>query len=658
MDEHTLNTIPRSSRRKDQCEEVKLDALIYAQPNKINISSRRPEIDETKVEYMNSNDSSKDYYSFTPQKVKDKHTIRVDDLSSFFLSRKMEPGLYEEDYNKLPNGLTKSHDVALRSENKSKNRYKNIYPYDETRVTLEIWDPNIENDYINACYINGFKTLRAYIAAQGPTKSILNDFWRMIWQTKCSKIVMLTNLVEEGKHKCEQYWPHEGSVEYGDIVIRLIQCETFSDFTIRTLELRKTVERREEKKQTRQVKQFHFTAWPDRGVPRFASSLVHFRHKIHATKTRENSEGPIVVHCSAGIGRTGTFLALDYLVDQAEETGYINVVNCVENLRKQRVNLVQTLEQYIFVHEALVEALTCTTIAMSTSEFQENYRTLLERDTKTRKRKLDDAFEKLPMYVSDPGEDVYVNAKDTENRDKNRYSNILPDKNHCPYLNVYVKGRDAYINAVFLPAYKLNDIFIITQTPLENTIVDFWRMVYQLEVSSIVMLNTLSQMKEEERYWTENEETLEILPFRITLESKTSDDICTNYTMLLKYHDERRRVHLSRATYWADRKNVPNSPTAMLKQIDLIQGWQQETGNKPIVVHCMNGADRSGLFCVIAALLERTKIEQDVAVEQIIKQMRSRRPQIIPNVDQFKFCYDAVSAYLDQFDTYSNFAGL
>ncbi|KAL3867989.1 hypothetical protein ACJMK2_040830, partial [Sinanodonta woodiana] len=648
-----------SSHKQEYAEEVILETSIYAQTMDTNNANQDSEYDESKTVYMNRNDNLKEYYSFTPNKLTDKHAIRVEDLAFFILRRKREPNVYEEEYKNLPDGLTKSCEAAILPENRSKNRYKNIYPYDDTRVQLEVWDTSNESDYINASYVNGFKTYHTYIAAQGPTKGILNDFWRMIWQTKCSRIVMLTNLMEEGKHKCEQYWPDEGSVEYGDIVIRLIQCETFSDFTIRTLSIgKKNGKSNGGKTDTHHIIQFHFTAWPDRGVPRFASSLVHFRQKIRAANIKQQAEGPMIVHCSAGIGRTGTYIALDYLLEQAEEVDYINVVKCLETIRKQRVNLVQTLGQYIFLHEALLEALTCTTLAVSTSEFQETHKKLTEIDKNTRKRMLDDEFEKLPMYVSDPEEDVYENAKNMENRHKNRYSNILPDKNHCPFLNVYVKGRDSYINAVFLPAYKENNIFIITQTPLENTIVDFWRMVYQFEVGSIVMLNTLSEMKEEERYWAEDKKPFEIGPFRISLENKTCDDISTNYTMLLHYNDERRKVRLSRATYWEDGKPVPISPTAMLKQIDLIEKWQQEAGSKPIIVHCMNGAERSGLFCVIAALLERTKIEQDVAVEQIIKQMRSRRPQIIPNVDQFRFCYDAMLAYLNTFDTYSNFTGL
>ncbi|KAL3867985.1 hypothetical protein ACJMK2_040826, partial [Sinanodonta woodiana] len=654
-----LTDIPSTSQICDGNDTAVSQKAMDAQPRIKEHLLQDSECDESKHVYVNTSDSTSDYYDFTPKKVTDNHSIRVEDLSNFFKSRNTNKSFYEEEYNKLPNGLIKPHDDAILPENRPKNRYKNIYPYDDTRVKLDIWDPSAENDYINACYIQGFNRGNAYIAAQGPTKGILNDFWRMIWQKNCSKIVMLTNLTEEGKHKCEQYWPKEGSVEYGDIVIRLVQCEQFSDFTIRTIEMKKkNGTQHGEQNKAYQIKQFHFTSWPDRGVPRFASSLVHFRHKIRATKTDNNTDGPIVIHCSAGIGRTGTFLALDYLVEQAEELGYINVFSCVEILRKQRVNMIQTVEQYIFLHEAILEALSCNTNVMSTSEFKKTYIKLLERDTHTGKRKLDEDFEKLPMYVSDPGEDVYENAKNMDNRAKNRYSNILPNKNHCPFLNVHVKGRDSYINAVFLPAYKENDMFILTQTPLQNTVVDFWRMVYQFEVRSIVMLNTLSEMKDEERYWTENQEQLEILPFIITLESKSCNDSGINYTLLLHYHDERRKVRLSRATYWPDGTPVPTSPSAVLKHIDQIQQWQQETGNTHIVVHCMNGADRSGLFCVIAALLERIKVEHDVAVEQIIKQMRSRRPQIIPNVDQFKFCYDAVLDYLDHFDTYYNFTGL
>ncbi|KAK3607688.1 hypothetical protein CHS0354_010677, partial [Potamilus streckersoni] len=351
-------------------------------------------------------------------------------------------------------GLTMRHDAALLPKNLTKNRYKDVYPYDDTRVQLELWDPATENDYINACYVDGFKTTHAYIAAQGHAMKTLNDFWRMIWQTKSAKIVMLCNLIEDGKHKCEKYWPDEGTIEFGEIAVRLVQWESFSEFTIRKLELQK-IKIQENGKgiiKQRHLKQFHFTTWPDNSVPRYATSLVHFLRKVRSTKVPGITSGPMVVHCSAGIGRTGTFLALDYLVDQAEQLGSIDVFSCVETLRKQRANLVQNVEQYRFLHEALTEALTCSTSVLSVSEFHQAYNNLMEFEAKTRKRNIDLEFEKLFLYASDAKEDAYETGKSTVNRLKNRYSNILPDTNHCPLLNVYVKGGNTYINAVFLPS--------------------------------------------------------------------------------------------------------------------------------------------------------------------------------------------------------------
>ncbi|KAK3607668.1 hypothetical protein CHS0354_010656 [Potamilus streckersoni] len=349
---------------------------------------------------------------------------------------------------------------------------------------------------------------------------------------------------------------------------------------------------------SRIIKQFHFTTWPDKSVPRYCSSIVHFRHKIHATEIEGNFSGPLVVHCSAGVGRTGSFIAIDFLVDQAKAQGNVNVTSCMESLRNQRVLMIQTLDQFIFVHEVLVEALTCTTSTVSARDFQEEYRKLMTREPKQKKTFLQLAFE----------------------------------------------------------AYKENDAFIITQTPLENTIVDFWRMVYQYDVSSIVMLNTLSQMKDNERYWPQKGKVFSCPPFEIHLESEETFGCCEVSKLILTYKEEQRNVRLSRASYWAEDERVPKFPVHVLEHVELVQDWQTESaGQNPIVVHCMNGAERSGLFCVIAAVLERTKIEQDVAIEQIVRQLRHRRSQIIPDLEQFRFCHEAVLVYLNQYETYANF---
>ncbi|KAL3867982.1 hypothetical protein ACJMK2_040823 [Sinanodonta woodiana] len=585
-----------------------------------------------------------------------RNDIKIEDLFEFVLQRRSKSNLYEEEYRQATRSITKSKDVAMQVENKAKNRYKGMVPYDDNRVKLHVWDADIETDYINASFIDGFNRSQSYVAAQGPMENTLSDFWRMIWQLNTSKIVMLTNLTEGSGRKCVQYWPDEGSVavDFGKISVQLIQTDQFSDFSIRTMKIKMNDCR--EDGNSRMIKQFHFTAWPDKSVPRYSSSMVHFRHKIYSTEDDGHLNGPLVVHCSAGVGRTGTFIAIDFLVNQAEAQGAVNVISCLESLRNQRVLMIQTLDQFIFVHEVLVEALTCTTSAVSAQEFQEEYRKLLTRDPKHKKTLLQLVFEKLQLLNLNSDENTYAIAKETGNRDKNRYCNILPDENYRPYLSTNVAGRNSYINAVFLPAYKENDAFLITQTPLENTIVDFWRMVYQYDVSSIVMLNTMSQMKDNERYWPHKGNVFNCPPFEIHLESEESFGCCDISKLILIYKEEHRNVRLSRARYWTENERVPKSPLHILGHVELVQGWQTESaGRNPVVVHCMNGADRSGLFCVIAAVLERTKIEQDVAIEQIVRQLRHRRSQIIPDLEQFKFCHEAVLAYLNQNDTYANF---
>ncbi|KAL3867981.1 hypothetical protein ACJMK2_040822 [Sinanodonta woodiana] len=573
--------------------------------------------------------------------------IKIEDLFYFVLQRTSKSYLYEEEYKQATRNITKAKDVAMQAENKSKNRYKGMVPYDDNRVKLHVWDADRETDYINASFIDGFNRCQAYVAAQGPMENTLNDFWRMIWQLKTMKIVMLTNLTEGSGRKCMQYWPDEESVDFGKINVQLIQTDQFSDFTIRTMKV-KTNDCLDEG-DSRVIKQFHFTAWPDKSVPRYSSSMVHFRHKIYTTKEEGNFSGPLVVHCSAGVGRTGTFIEIDFLVKQAQAQGTVNVTSCLEILRNQRILMIQTLDQFIFVHEVLVEALTCTTSAVSARDFQAEYRKLLTRDPKQKKTLL---------YTD---EITYAIAKETGNRDNNIYCNILPAcvvENGNSSFNFYLNIPFFFwkTKITMIEAYKENDAFIITQTPLENTNVDFWRMVYQYDVSSIVMLNTLSQMKDNERYWPQKGNVFKCPPYEIQLESEESFGCCEVSKLILIYKEEQRMVRLSRAHYWTQDECVPKSPLHLLKHVELLQGWQTESGgSNPVVVHCMNGADRSGLFCVIAAVLERTKIEQDVAIEQIVRQLRHRRSQIIPDLEQFRFCHETLLAYLNQNDTYANF---
>ncbi|XP_071116947.1 uncharacterized protein [Haliotis cracherodii] len=258
----------------------------------------------------------------------------------------------EGEFKKLPSSNIKPVDCASLDENEGKNRYKDILPFDATRVPLEIENED-DSDYINASYIDGYMDQTRYVATQGPLEHTKNDFWRMIWQLNTAKIVMVTNLMESGKFKCYGYWPFcsSESTMYGSISVQCAKEEVYETYTLRSMAIWK------EGTETRVIKQFHFTQWPDHGVPRDTTALLHF-HKV-VKDTALPLSGPLVVHCSAGVGRTGTFLALDYLLDQARSEGRVCVYNCVQHFRRKRMKMVQTKEQYIFIHNILLDALQC-----------------------------------------------------------------------------------------------------------------------------------------------------------------------------------------------------------------------------------------------------------------------------------------------------------
>lgn len=263
--------------------------------------------------------------------------------------QKLMTNEFRSEFKVLPNGLMNLHTEALNRENITKNRFKKIYPYDANRVILMSSGGSYSGDYINASYIQGVYKEDAYIAAQGPfTEQTVVDFWRMVWQVKSRRIVMLTCLTEDSKEKCMRYWPDDVG-EYGPFHVIIQKREVFDKFTIRKFIVRKGEE-------TKRVNHYQFTVWPDTKVPESLEGLLCFRNLTK--NSLRSDEGPMIVHGSAGIGRTGTFIALDYLLEKGFKEGCVDVKTCVIALRQQRPFAIQSVDQYAFLHDALVEGFT------------------------------------------------------------------------------------------------------------------------------------------------------------------------------------------------------------------------------------------------------------------------------------------------------------
>ncbi|XP_037398454.1 receptor-type tyrosine-protein phosphatase beta-like isoform X17 [Pygocentrus nattereri] len=276
--------------------------------------------------------------------------VKVLDYEGYFKKQQADSNCgFAEEYEDLKVvGTAQSKVNALALENKGKNRYNNVLPYDSSRVKLSTHGSPFD-DYINANYIAGYNSKKEYIAAQGPLPATVNEFWRMIWEKHVQTIVMLTKCNEQGRVKCEKYWPSETKM-YSNITVTnmseiTLEDWTISDFTIRNV---KTAESRE-------VRHFHFTAWPDHGVPETTEVLINFRHLVREHMDQYSRHSPTVVHCSAGVGRTGTFIALDHLIFQIERESMVDIFGIVYDMRMHRPLMVQTEDQYVFLNHSAVD---------------------------------------------------------------------------------------------------------------------------------------------------------------------------------------------------------------------------------------------------------------------------------------------------------------
>ncbi|XP_046544894.1 uncharacterized protein LOC124255095 isoform X10 [Haliotis rubra] len=558
--------------------------------------------------------------------------IAVKDFHTYLAQKKSQKTTFDKEYSEFPQGLSASHDVALSLGNNAKNRFKGIYPYDHSRVCLKT--KTFKGGYINASYINGPSNKRQYIATQGPLPNTVADFWQMVWENQCPVIVMLANIIEDQKERCHQYWNDKGVCEFGDWSVTCLDICQLADLTIRTLSVQKN-------SVSKQVKHIHFTVWPDKGVPKYPMSLVTLR--TIAREFCDFDKGPMVVHCSAGVGRTGTLIALDYLQQEAETQGSVDVYACVWKLRTQRLKMVQTKDQYVFLHDCVLEALEYTTPTVTTAEVGKVYKKKLE-DT--------DGDDSLPARFkklnSCPTPDANATvARYAENIQKNRRQSVYPDDSERPVLTTEVEGQTDYINAVFVSSYKKQRGFLLTQTPLASTAVDIWRLIHDYRVSGIVVLDNYTEDTSDDCavYWAEADKPRQYGPFTVSfIRLQNHPGFRTElYKYTMKGTNESREITLFRADSW-NSSDLPTSSVHFLTLLDYIRQWNPSTA--PLLVQCRDGATRSGLFCVVSTVQEQILTSQRVSVDQAIRTTRSVRPQVIPTMEQYRFCHAIAMEYL------------
>ncbi|KGL77728.1 Receptor-type tyrosine-protein phosphatase-like N, partial [Tinamus guttatus] len=252
-------------------------------------------------------------------------------------------------YQAEPNACAVAHSEA----NLKKNRNPDYVPYDHMRIKLKAESNPSRSDFINASpIIEHDPRMPAYIATQGPLSHTIADFWQMVWEHGCTVIVMLSPLAEDSVKQCDRYWPDEGSSLYHiyeasvNLVSEHIWCE---DFLVRSFYLKNV-----QSQETRTLTQFHFLSWPAEGIPATTRPLLALRTKVN--KCYRGRSCPIIVHCSDGAGRTGTYILVDMVLNRmAKGVKEIDIAATLEHIRDQRPGMVQTKDQFEFALTAVAE---------------------------------------------------------------------------------------------------------------------------------------------------------------------------------------------------------------------------------------------------------------------------------------------------------------
>uniref|UniRef100_A0A803W404 protein-tyrosine-phosphatase n=1 Tax=Ficedula albicollis TaxID=59894 RepID=A0A803W404_FICAL len=541
-----------------------------------------------------------------------------------------EGRLFLEEFQSIPRVFSKfSIKEAKKSYNQNKNRYIDILPYDHNRVELSEMPGDPGSDYINASYIDGFKEPRKYIAAQGPKDETTDDFWRMIWEQKATIIVMVT---------------------------RCIFLIWFCNHGYQNLS-------------GRDVTHIQFTGWPDHGVPEDPHLLLKLRRRVNALSNFFS--GPIVVHCSAGVGRTGTYIGIDAMLEGLDAEGRVDVYGYIVKLRRQRCLMVQVESQYILIHQALVEYNQYGETEISLSELHSSLNNLKRKDHPSDSSLLEAEFQRLPSYK---GWRTQNTGNREENKSKNRNANVIPyDFNRVPIRHEEDCGKEGehdsdessdedsdceessrYINASFITGYWGPKAMIATQGPLQETISDFWQMVFQRKVKVVVMLTELKEGDEElcAQYWGEGKQTYDGIEVQMADVNSGPSYTIRAFDIAHLKTKETQKVYQYQYHKWSgcDVPEVPKDLVSMILNIKQklparpVSEDNRRTRSVPLLVHCCDGSQQTGVFCALMTLLESAEIEEVIDVFQVVKSLRRTRLGMVSTFEQYQFLYDTIAS--------------
>nr|XP_034322492.1 receptor-type tyrosine-protein phosphatase kappa-like [Crassostrea gigas] len=537
---------------------------------------------------------------------------------------------FKKEYATLAYGERYPCVIGKLPENLTKNRFKTTFPYDHSRVQLK----KKQSDYVNANYIDGLKEDNVYIATQGPKQNTVADFWCMVWQEHIEQIIMLTNVMEGNTAKCFQYWPAlETSMDCDNFTLITTDERHYAYYVIRKL---KMIHKKDNKCRT--VNQYHYTSWPDHGIP---EPLCLLLFNNHVTRTKNATKKiPVLVHCSAGIGRTGTYIAIDALYEECKQKKRINIAEYVEKMREKRMNMVQTYEQYKAIFLTFHEAIKAPVAVYDTTEFLSKLKTT-HKDKPTNVSLLRKDFKRLVSICPTYTEKDYKMAA----QHKDISSTIKPHDKYVLFLTSYVPKRGTYINAISLPSFTNPTAFIVTHYQTTDNAVDFLRLITDHDSKVVVSMEPLSSVESENKWMpciTSRFET--ISPFTIQLQQERITEIkCCQVKITKKANgDQTWSADLIEPIFSLD----PGDPRAISQIVGLVSFVQNTETEGPIIVISRDGAALCGVFCAVFNLIQQMTMDEEIDVFSVVRLLQTRRPEQCSTMEEYILIHDVLMEIL------------
>jgi len=617
-------------------------------------------------------------------------SLSVQEFSKCCAERRRYPIIFKIEFGSaiLVNN-TPSYTTARLPDNKEKNRTEEIVANDENRVVIKTGD--INTDYINASYCSGLVDGQKYIITQGPLESTVTDFWLMVWQEECPGIVMLTKTFDYIRVMCVQYWPTlHREEQYGEVRVSVTKELYYASYIQRTIRLVRQGEQRE-------LIHFQFTEWPCYTNPA-SGALLNFRRMVAASLDSSSCQGPPVIHCHDGGGRSGVFCLLDANIRLIQSSQQVNIYSYLSRIRGQRAGLVATQDQYKLIYNLVEEFLICGDTATTMQDFISSH---IGQNQGARDDQHEKDFATVNKIKPVLSQGDFAGGHRVDNRNKNRSVLVLPPDIHRPYITSF-QGNDCtdYINAVFVDGYIRANDFVVTEWPLPNTIQNFWSMLYDHDIATIVVLDNPKHSTKYPTFWPEfgkprkygpvfsveqvkqagepdkdkqrvgvrgdqqeqvdlieTQESFlsvrldiskkEVAPHRKTqalyVDDKQGKQFSSLTNLVVGVTAPAKRCRLFQLQSPPSGEKLSSSATSLVDLMSSARRWRdRESPDSPMVVVSLDGAEKAGVFCVGSHCWDQLVRDKEVDLLHAVRSVRISRPQLITNLQEYKLCSELI----------------